>query len=208
MKLGIGITTTPRRNVTIEQVLSTQSTDVFIHSDKEYKGVAYSRNRCIKHLADKGCDYIAICDDDLLYVKDDWLLRSAEQMEATGLAYAALPDVIKGTRIDAHSDIERWSSYIGALHILSRRALEEVGYFSEAFEGYGYEDVHYKHRVRRQYGHICNPPILPYLVHSQDVLNMNPTPSIDNKEEHIRRNAPVCDREMANGIIYYPYPGN
>ena len=89
---------------------------------------------------------------------------------------------------------------------MHRSVVEEVGYFSPKFKGYGFEDVHYKYRLEECYGWHTNPKILPYVLASEDVLGSNHRPSIDNKEEQIKINRPIFEQEVKNGIRYYPYP--
>lgn len=204
MKLGLGITRTPSREVP-HQLNITPDTSIFIYTDEDYKGVSHSRNIALRNLYDDGCDYISICDDDLIYNRIGWLNDVVEVMHQAGLNYVCLPHTLDGTRKDICNKLEYWDSYIGAFYILSRRCVEEVGYFSTKFKGYGFEDVHYKYRLENQYGKCIIPKILPYLVGSQDVFHQNPTPSINNKSELIELNRPIFEQEINNGIIYYPY---
>lgn len=216
MKLGIGVITTPsrvldmpKRGIERSDLKVGPDTEVFVHLDVKYQGVAYSRNKCIKHLYDLGCDYIAICDDDLIFLMDGWLDLCASIMQQNKLDVACLPDVLQGQRKGATHSTEFWTAYIGAFYILSRKAIEELGYFSEAFKGYGFEDVHYKYRYKLwTRAFIRIPKILPYLIASKDVLNYNHPSSIPDKELLIERNRKIFDKEIANGHIFYPYPGN
>lgn len=207
MKLGIGVITTPSRDFDQSSLRVTEGTEVFVHMDWKFRGVAYSRNECLKALYDAGCDYIALCDDDLVYHMPGWLEKCVAQMEENQMAYACLPHVFEGERVQVSSHQEEWGAYIGAFYILHRRVVEGVGYFSSAFTGYGFEDVHYKNRLERVYGKPCNPPLLPYLVSSMDVLGLNPPPSILDKAEQIKKNEAIFRKEMDNGLVYYPYPG-
>lgn len=208
MKLAVAIITTPNREASLPKE---KGFDLFVYEDTELKGVAWNRNRALKELYDKGYEYIAICDDDLIYLHEDWMGRTCYEMsQIYKLKYTCLPHVLEGFR-DDESDatqftpFEDWDAYIGALYILHRSVLEEVGYFSPKFKGYGFEDVHYKHRLQKQYGYCVNPKILPYMVASMDVLGHNPTPSRTDKEEQIRINEPIFKEEVENGVIFYPY---
>lgn len=207
MKLGIGVITTPSRDFRKSSLRVTEGTEVFVHMDWKFRGVAYSRNECLKALYDAGCEYMALSDDDLIYHMPGWLEKCTEQMERNRMAYACLPHVFEGERVQVSGLQEEWGSYIGAFYILHRRVIEDVGYFSPAFTGYGFEDVHYKSRLERVYGKPSNPPLLPYLVSSMDVLGLNPPPSILDKAEQIKKNEAIFREEMESGLIYYPYPG-
>lgn len=207
MKLGVGVITTPRRYGlwSEEDLKLTEGTELVIALDAAYAGACYGRNDCIKELYERGCDYIALCDDDLIYHRKGWLELCVEAMERAGTNYCCLPHVLEGKRSDIFPGLELWDSYIGAFYILSRKAIEEVGYFSTELNGYGFEDVHYKLRLKKQYGAEGNPIVLPYLVSSQDVMGLNPPPSRDDKMEMIKKNEPIFERLTKNGTIYYPY---
>ena len=205
MKLAVAVITTPSREASLPKE---KGLDLFVYEDTDFKGVAWNRNRAMADLYKKGYDYIAICDDDLIYLHNDWMVKSCEVMADPnwGATYACLPDTIKGFRAGSVGPyFEHWDSYIGALYILNRHVLDEVGYFSSVFKGYGFEDVHYKHRLRQYYGYVRNPKILPYMVASMDVLGHNPTPSRTDKEEQMRINEPIFKAEIENGQIYYPF---
>lgn len=209
MKLAVAVITTPSRKASLPKE---KGFDLFVYEDTDFKGVAWNRNRAMKDLYDKGYDYIAICDDDLIYLHEDWMVRTCETLShvVSGAEYTCLPDTVIGYRWDTDRETEgtpyeSWDSYIGALYIIHRSVIDEVGYFSAKFKGYGYEDVHYKHRLRTHYGYLINPKILPYMVASMDVLGHNPAPSRDDKEEQIRINEPIFKAEIANGQIYYPF---
>ena len=204
MRLGVGIATTPARRGLSWEGIVTPDVVQHICCDEKYEGVANTRNTLIETLMGHDCDYIAICDDDLIYHTPEWLTLAAQVMDLFELPFACLPDVTKGKRSDIEYGLEKWDSYIGAFYILSKRAINEVGYFSIKFKGYGFEDVHYKYRLHKQYGEVGIPSILPYLVSSMDVLGLNPTPSRMDKIEQIKLNEPIFRSEIENGIIYYP----
>lgn len=204
MKLGLGIATTPSRNGSWDEGVTKGVHAKLVCCDEEYKGVSFSRNALISTLLAAGCDYIAICDDDLIYHTPEWLNLVTEVMAEHKLPFVCLPEVMKGKRTDLGNGLEKWDNYIGAFYILHRSVINEVGYFSVKFKGYGFEDAHYKYRLHKQYGDVGIPSILPYLVASQDVLGLNPTPSRADKQEQIKLNEPVFKSEIENGIIYYP----
>lgn len=197
----IGITTTPNRVPSIPK-------NATIYIDKHFQGVSHARNELLKKFYDEGHEYICICDDDLIYHREDWLQLVIDVMKKSNTNVTCLPHTLEGVRADLSHYLETWTSYIGAFYLMHRSVLESVGYFSNAFKGYGFEDVHYKFRLESVYGQLTNPKILPYLVSSMDVLNLNPTPSINNKSELIELNRPIFLKELNNGQIYYPYANN
>lgn len=201
---GLGIVTTPSRNFIYQGEEPTDVHFTKVISDEKYLGVAFMRNKLMEELYDAGCHYIAICDDDLIYHTPHWFKEVTWVMAQHGLRFVCLPEVMKGIRTDISPGIEKWNGYIGAFYILHRSVIEEVGYFSIKFKGYGFEDAHYKHRLHKHYGEVGIPSILPYLVSSQDVLGLNPTPSRTDKQEQIEINHPIYLSELQNGIIYYP----
>src|SRR3990170_895365 len=75
MTIGIAITTTPNRKDFLELCLSqiekhTKRYNLFVHNDTEGKGVAYSKNECLK--AVKHYDHIFLLDDDCFPIADGW----------------------------------------------------------------------------------------------------------------------------------------
>lgn len=204
MRLGVGIATTPARQANSWYGILGPDVVGHIYCDTKYEGVAFARNSLISTLLMAGCEYIAICDDDLIYHTPQWLDLVTEVMAEHKLPFVCLPEVMKGKRTDLGNGLEKWDGYIGAFYILHRSVINEVGYFSVKFKGYGFEDAHYKHRLHKQYGEVGIPSILPYLVASQDVLGLNPTPSRTDKQEQIEKNHPIYLSELQNDIIYYP----
>lgn len=194
--------------ITTENRIANTTPGAYIYTDRHFNGVAYARNEVLHHLYNQGHEYISLCDDDLIYNTTDCIQRVIDVMKSENLLYTCLPNTLEGKREDVNNNIEKWDSYIGAFYILHRSVLDEVGYFSSEFKGYGWEDVHYKHRLHQRYGDIVNPKILPYLISSMDVLGLNPTPSISNKEEQIELYREVFLKEVNNGQIYYPYPNS
>lgn len=204
MELAVAVITTPNRKASLPKE---KGFDLFVYEDTDFKGVAWNRNRAMKDLYDKGYDYIAICDDDLIYLHEDWMVKSCGILcnPYLGIKVACLPDTMLGERTETLPYFETWDKYIGALYIMHRSVIDEVGFFSPAFKGYGFEDVHYKYRLSKLYTGVSNPKILPYMVASMDVLGHNPTPSRTDKEEQIRINEPIFKEEIENGQIYYPF---
>lgn len=208
MKIALGITTVEERTLPSSVVANTECL-IHVHTDTERIGVAKSRNNAIKYLYDKGFDYIAIMDDDVQILYKGWEKYIVEAMRSASVDMVGLPNSFLSKHIKTIGEMSYWSDSIGAFHVFSRRFIDKVGYFCTAFGRYGFEDSHMQYRYKKYYrtDAIPSPLRAPYYFHSEDVYNMNPTPSFscDQKTAEIARNRPIFENEVKIGRIYYPY---
>lgn len=212
MKFGLGVTTTPYREIheSIQRFLPKDCL-LIIHSDENRIGVSKSRNNCIKYLYDQNCDYIAIMDDDVYLTYEGWFEYIVKAMEEANVHLSGLPSNFYGKHLSTVKEMSYWNSMIGAFHMMSRRFIEKVGYFNTEYDTYGSEDGAYQHRARRSglIGRRGLPSALrsPFYIHSQDVYHMNPpqTLSKEEKDFYITKNHEIYMREISSKQIYYPY---
>lgn len=217
MKHGIGIITTGKRTLQPSYInLLSMPTAFYVHVDYLRQGPGHSRNECIKHLYDAGCDYITLFDDDCYPIKGDWqdfLLGSMEKhhIECLTYTYPFLPPlytqgdlVVSGPNINA-----------GVFFTISRRVVETVGYFNPRYKKYGWEEHAYFTRVRRSGinpvsdGDVSISGIGQY-IHPEDYF---PTAEHDHyanntqqiKDRFVLENKKIFDEELASDKLYYPY---
>lgn len=213
MRVGVGVITIGRRELSSGyRDHATHDTVVHIQMDEDRKGVAWARNQCIAALWDSGCDLIVLMDDDCYPIADGWQDYLIDGMRAHGLHVVFLEN--RPYRVDATASGELLltDAPVGCFTAMTRHAVETIGYFSEAFVGYGYEDAHYRNRVVRSgingtTSAFASLVRLHEFILSEDVVkpagfdqfaNMSPS----EKGRDIDRNWPVYLSEMKNPDNY------
>ena len=106
------------------------------------KGVAVNKNRLIKILYDRGCDYIFLLEDDLIIIKE-CLKPYVSIMEQTGLPLMSglHPDLVEFPKLDSNFsiiktikeekfDIVYPSSCSNIFMVLHRNIIDLCGYFN------------------------------------------------------------------------------
>lgn len=204
MKFGVGVPTVGVRPLRGYWEHNTHPTTVHIQHDEERRGPGWARNQALAALYDAGCDIICLFDDDTRPARTGWqdhLLASPgwDHLVLHNPAFPLERTTAEGLAITQYG--------IGAFYALTRQAVETVGYFSAAFRGYGFEDVHYRHRLARAHGGNTTLLDLARWVESDD---LNKPAGFDQwanmtqpeKDAHIARNAPVYRAELANPRLY------
>ncbi len=199
MKVGIGVPTVGCRVINGGYLgHTTRPTLLHIQFDEHRRGVAWARNQCIAVLWDAGCDLIVLMDDDCYPIADGWQDYLIDGMAALGLHAVNMDDPRTGLPV-------------GCFLALTRHAVDELGYFSAAFRGYGFEDAHYLHRILRSRinGAAGNATLerLHEFVLSEDVAKPPTATEYANmtraeKDEAIAQNLPIFHREMADPRNY------
>lgn len=210
MKIGVGVITMGVR--ALKDYKTDPSTYFHVHVDTDKKGVSHARNTCLKHLYDQSCDYMFVFDDDCYPIKEGWEKYFVDQHLESGLNFFVLPEAFKDKIIGLTDEIARWSGGLCQFAFYTRKLVEEVGYYNNAYDRYGYEDAGYMHRVwhsglnGRASGHPSPVRVLAY-IHSEDVYGENPAANIlqEDKLEYIRKNYPLYQEEIHSERIYYPY---
>ena len=87
MKVGYGITTTPKRfdpgRDYFENALPGSAT--YLHNDVEGIGGASCKNICIRELYNKGCNYIILMDDDTRILHPEFTDLLIRAYQVTGI---------------------------------------------------------------------------------------------------------------------------
>lgn len=143
MKIGISVTTTPNRPNVFQQWMDAYSKvcnyPVYVHSDTEYKGVGYSKNRCLNFLSD--CDYQFLFDDDCMPIKPKWELDYIY----SGLHHAAY--TFDRQILSQQPNYIEYEKPNGCMMFFTKVCIQKVGGWDLDFKGYGYEHVNLSDRI-------------------------------------------------------------
>lgn len=213
MTIGIGITTTPNRQDFLDLCVSqiekhTKHYNLFIHNDIEYKGVAYSKNQCLKAL--KGYDDIFLFDDDCFPIADgwtDWFTMTNDKH----LMYLNNWGNIKALP-DNGSGIISYNNCAGCMMYLTKEVVEKVGGYCKDYGRYGFEHAGYSIRIHgaglTPLGAFLSPCGANQYIHSLDYDGpfggINPRCSLNTKEarEAILINKSIFEKDIET--IYQP----
>lgn len=148
--IGVGISTTPNRNVLdidLWEKYIPGNFKLFVENDKEFTGVAATKNRLLSQLDD--CDEIFLIDDDVVPLDKDWWKPYVENKELHLMYQFKLPGKPSKDMQEVYRDNEivAYSHTRGAMIYLHRSILDMVGGFDEAYGLYGYEHADYTNRI-------------------------------------------------------------
>lgn len=214
MKVGMAIITTGVREIN-PNVYKYKHPDtyLYINLDTEKRGPGPSRNRCLAHLEDQGCDYFFVFDDDYYPMMHGWEAYFIEWSKKTDIQFFGVPEIFKSDLLSVQDEVVRWSALIGGFTFHTKKALSVVGGYNEKYGRYGFTDPSHNNRVKRS--GICGDPKLglpslmraPAYIFSEDVFALNPTPTVPDEEKqfYIERNRAEFRRECASPQIFYPY---
>ncbi len=211
MKIGVGVITMGVR--ALKDYKTGPDTYFYVHTDTERKGVSHARNSCLKHMYDEGCDYMFVFDDDNYPTMYGWENYFVTQAQESDMHFFVLPEAFKDKFLGSRGEIGFWSGGLCQFALYTRKLLEEVGYFNNSYDRYGYEDAGYMHRVWNSgingpltSGHPSPIRVLAY-IHSEDVYGENPESNIshEDKQVYIKKNYPIYQEEIRSGRTYYPY---
>lgn len=218
-KIGIGVTTTPKRVNTIKDYLLGEHDDIsfVIHNDTEGIGVSRSRNNLIKEFYDDGCEYIFLFDDDCYPVRKGWYKHFIESSLRNDIQHFVIHDVFNSPKITIINDVMYLKGHLGCFNMLSREVIEKIGYFNTSYNKYGWEDVAYCFRSKlagmlgkNDIDEMPSPLKGNFYIHSEDVYHNNPEKNMSDDEKHtfIEENRGIFNNEIElakEGKIYYPF---
>jgi len=148
-------------------------TGVFIINNKKNIGVGKSKNKLLKHLYDKGCDYIFILEDDMLILDNNVFNKYIEAHKASNIHHfnygPGSPfnrkqnmefDLHNRHELDQHSEpnprkiidygngvkISLFQHTVAMFSFFTRKVIEEVGYIDEDFYN-AWEHVDHTYRI-------------------------------------------------------------
>lgn len=157
---AIAVTTTPNRTEVFAEwyrhyLEFCKGIPLYIHTDYEYKGVAYSKNKCIAALYDAGVEHLFLFDDDLFIKSGVFLERYAN----SGLNHACwnYDKKVIEFGIQAIASPPKYSPILkeyvvldkpnGCMLYVRRGIIDIVGGFDTDFIGYGYDHPNWSDRI-------------------------------------------------------------
>lgn len=162
MRIGIGITTTPERELILADTLKMFDTyikdisnykpeyvtDVIIYNDKALKGVAYSKNQCLKHLYERKCDHIFLFDDDTIPRVEDFYLPYINHPEPHLMYQFKLPGKPETDMQELYRDEQTvaYSHTRGAMIYVTKEVLDTVGGMDTRYVN-GFEHPDWTNRI-------------------------------------------------------------
>jgi len=149
-KIGIGITTTPNRNILDLRrwdELLPQDCDFIVYEDADYKGVAHAKNQLLAQL--DHCDHIFLFDDDCYPIAKNWWLPYVEHPEPHLMYQFKLPDKPPTDMKVLYEDDQTvsYSHTRGAMIYIEKIVLDTIGGFDETYGLYGFEHPDFTNRI-------------------------------------------------------------
>lgn len=145
MKIGVGVITTGDR--VIPEFVKPSGALIEVFTDRSRNGPAYARNRVLKSLYEKGCDYIFLMDDDVIPRREDWAELAITVAQTRGLDFIGWPHIFDAPPYGYVDGVLFCTGVTVQFSMLTRKCVEEVGYFDERYGQYGPEDVTYAYRA-------------------------------------------------------------
>lgn len=152
MKIGVACTTTPNREHVYKQWFSQyakMSPEVFlyVHNDVDYRGIAYSKNKCLATLYAMGCTDLFLFDDDCMPTVEKWYepyVNSGLNHACWNLNREKIYTSYLGSNKPTHIAYEKPN---GCMLYVKREVLDVVGGWDVHFRGYGYDHVNWSDRI-------------------------------------------------------------
>lgn len=211
--IGIGVTTTPNREEHLKLWLDNfnqvapEKYHLHIHTDTNYRGVAYSKNQNINAL--KGCEYIFLFDDDCFPIAKGWenyFINSGENH----LLYLNPSHGI----LARQGDVEYYQNCGGVFIYLTKECVERVGYMNSDYKIYGFEHAGYSNRIFR--AGLTKSPYQQLRETSKYIYSMDYSGSYYNlrhksaisdeeKQKQIEINRDIFINELNSSKIFYKF---
>lgn len=213
MKVGIGVPTVGRRAISAGYLRhATRPTLMQVQLDNDRRGPGWARNQCIAKLYDAGCDLIVLMDDDCYPIRSGWQDYLAAGVAEYGVHVVTLENThhLERQRV-VNGELLVTTSTVGCFTALTRHAVDVIGYYSAAFSGYGFEDVHFQRRVARSGINGTNWQVslvhLSDYIRSEDLVKPDIPTEYANmtraeKDTSIARNLPIFNREISDPRNY------
>jgi|TARA_R110000803_G_scaffold52398_4_gene107890 GT2 family glycosyltransferase len=182
-KIGVGIITCNRNDFYIKCINSIKSDwydeivtindgdDPIATTDAPHRhiinngrnlGVCKSKNKALTHLLSKGCDYIFLVEDDMLF-KDNAFKEYIKASKATGIQHMSFAyhgpankgNISKGTpkprKIIDYGDVKIALNQhsVGAVCFYTKESLDDVGIFDEEFDKNNFEHVEHSYSLAK-----------------------------------------------------------
>lgn len=153
--IGIAITTVPERKKIFEKTLKQitkylpDQAVLYVYEDKKHKGVPHAKNTCLKELYEKGCDYFFLLDEDCYPLKRDWYKPYIESRRNHLMYQFKLPNKPANDMREIHrnKEIVSYSHTRGAMLFCTRKVLDTVGGFDQAYGKGTFEHPDWTNRI-------------------------------------------------------------
>jgi len=170
---SIDLTMVNEKVIVNDGTIKVDHTGFFVINNKENLGVGKSKNKLLKHLYDKGCDYIFILEDDMLILDNNVFNKYIEAHKASNIHHfnygPGSPfnrkqnmefDLHNRHELDQHSEpnprkiidygngvkISLFQHTVAMFSFFTRKVIEEVGYIDEDFYN-AWEHVDHTYRI-------------------------------------------------------------
>jgi len=170
---SIDLTMVDEKVIVNDGTIKVDHTGFFVINNKENLGVGKSKNKLLKHLYDKGCDYIFILEDDMLILDNNVFNKYIEAHKASNIHHfnygPGSPfnrkqnmefDLHNRHELDQHSEpnprkiidygnnvkISLFQHTVAMFSFFTRKVIEEVGYIDEDFYN-AWEHVDHTYRI-------------------------------------------------------------
>lgn len=211
MKIGIAITTTPKRFEMFQKTYSEicrfapENSYIFVYNDKDYKGVSFAKNKCIEALMAENCDYLFLFDDDCYPVKEGW----NDIFINSGLHHSALTFTKllngrpNGNAIRKKEKGNDWfMNPCGIMLFYTRECINRVGGMDSRYSKWGHEHVGHSRRIYNAglipYPFICPNGAMDYFwaLDQQAFFQGNYTPA--EQQKFAKEGIPIMSEEKSS----------
>ena len=170
---SIDLTMVDEKVIVNDGTIKVEHTGFFIINNEKNIGVGKSKNKLLKHLYDKGCDYIFILEDDMLILDNNVFNKYIEAHKASNIHHfnygPGSPfnrkqnmefDLHNRHELDQHSEpnprkiidygndvkVSLFQHTVAMFSFFTRKVIEEVGYIDEDFYN-AWEHVDHTYRI-------------------------------------------------------------
>jgi len=150
--IGLGLVSYGRpdyRALAVEAIEAHCALDEFVLIE-DVSPVGVAKNQALEKLLASGCDWLFLSEDDVIVQSPLAITGYVKACEESGYEHLAFHahGYHNGQPLAVVGPITLWPNYVGAWSIYSRRCLEEVGLFDEAFRS-SWEHVEHTLRLAR-----------------------------------------------------------
>lgn len=214
MRIGIGITTYNRPQHLKQCLKNILAFDdrpdnkIYVHHDKEQRGIAYGKNKCLEALKD--CDHIFLFDDDCFPKKEGWINFFVN----SGQEHALYMNKDYGL-FAQNEQIGYYANASGVFMYLTKKVFKAVGYFNPSYGRFGFEHAGYSKRIFNAGLTLTNFPVIhgtDQYIHSLDLdgtkgydIEHFSTVTGEERSRCIAENDPIYIKETTSKQVYYEF---
>lgn len=138
----------PQHKRVYDQIYSELPLEITIFDQKENKGVAHAKNTVLRHLMDKGCEYLFILEDDVIPDSPMAFEGYINAHKASGIHHMMFAHHGNGNPASfaIRGLVAYYPNCVGAYCFYTRKAIETIGYFDEHFKN-AWEHVEHTFRL-------------------------------------------------------------